>query len=94
MFILWKEFCSQARLLTPLRFVNYKVIIDLKLPFFCTKINTTHSAIELLTVSVEQNENLPSTRGFKIFQIFYKVSLLLHAFKMMTRRGEEKTNVV
>ena len=49
-----------------------------------------YSAIELLTVSVEQNENLPSTRGFKIFQIFYKVSLFLQAFKMMTRRGEKK----
>ena len=88
MFILWKEFCSQARLFAPLRFVN-KVIIDLKLPFFCTKIKY-YSAIELLTVSVEQNENLPSTRGFKIFQIFYKVSLFLQAFKMMTRRGEKK----
>ena len=73
MFILWKEFCSQARRFAPLRFVN-KVIIDLKLP---------------LTVSVEQNENLPSTRGFKIFQIFYKVSLFLQPFKMMTRRGEK-----
>ena len=26
----------------------------------------------------------------KIFQIFYKVSLFLQAFKMMTRRGEKK----
>ena len=39
-----------------------KVIIDLILPLFCTK--EYYSAIELLTVSVEQNENLPFTRGF------------------------------
>ena len=55
-FILWKEFRVRFGF-TLLRFVN-KVIIDLILPLFCTK----ECAIELLTVSVEQNENLPSTR--------------------------------